>query len=65
MWLDKNGYIFKKNPFRIPYFYKGAWHNYIPDLLVIDRENANVWVEEIKSSYTLNKDMDKHTAKFM
>lgn len=64
IWLDKNGYIFKKNPFKIPYFYKGVWHNYIPDLLITDIENANIWLEEIKSSYTLNKDIDKNTAKF-
>ena len=64
IWLDKNGYVFKKNPFRIPYFYKDTWHNYIPDLLITDLENANIWLEEIKSSYTLNKDIDKNTAKF-
>ena len=63
-WLDKNGYIFKKNPFRIPYFFEGNQHYYIPDLLVIDYENSNIYVEEIKSSFTLNNELEKNKAKF-
>lgn len=63
-WLDTNGYLFKKNPFRIPYIFKGVKHNYIPDLLVIDYENSNIYVEEIKSSFTLNEDKEKNKAKF-
>ena len=63
-WLDDNGYIFKKSPFKISYLYKNIKHNYIPDLLVIDKENANIWIEEIKSSFTLNSDINKNIAKF-
>lgn len=63
-WLDNNGYLFKKNPFKIPYIFDGAEHNYIPDLLVVDYENSNVYVEEIKSSFTLNNDIEKNKVKF-
>ena len=63
-WLDNNGYLFKKNPFKIPYIFDGAEHNYIPDLLVVDYENSNVYIEEIKSSFTLNNDIEKNKVKF-
>jgi len=52
--LDNNGYIFFHEPIKIPYYIDGIKHNYIPDLLVIDNENASIWIEEIKSNFTKN-----------
>jgi hypothetical protein len=57
--LESMGIVFtKKHGIRIRYKVDGKWHYYIPDFLV-----GNV-VEEIKSTWTMKKDLKKNRAKF-
>ena len=47
---DENILSYISEPFRIPYSFNGSYHNYIPDLLIIDSSGKST-VVEIKPSY--------------
>jgi len=55
---DKDVSAFYSEPFKIPYFYQGKWHNYIPDFR-INFSDATTEVWEIKpasqTDYEVNK----------
>lgn len=49
---------FYYEPFKIPYFWKGEWHNYIPDLRINFIDNSTqIW--EIKPENQLEFDQNK------
>jgi len=53
---DENVISYNDSPLRIPYEYNGAWHMYIPDILIEYNDRDNKVLVEIKPENVLKRD---------
>jgi DNA-directed RNA polymerase subunit RPC12/RpoP len=55
---DEDVVTFYAEPFKVPYYYKGKWHNYIPDIRVNFMDNSTeIW--EVKPANQTDYDQNR------